>query len=150
VRTHNFFVFAHYFPQVAPHPALALGLQPDLPALARGLGGGIRYLYRCLRRGEAPYALRKPRTAHIVALNDDQLRDLIVEGVSNGNNVTSPFLHTSTCEQVCHRILSERRDLYFGTVVRIDASMVLCAPSRFSYVFGCLRILPRAVCTCSV
>ena len=83
-----------------------------------------RFLYRILRKGETPWALRSPPDT--TALPFQQLRSLLLPAIAFGNQPqhTSPFLHCTSRLSTCWKIFSERRALYSNWMIRITRPLL--------------------------
>ena len=76
------------------------------------------WLYRVLRKGEVPWALRDPPSTE--GLDEVELSALVLPAVTLGNQPqhTSPFLHATVSLSKAISIILERRHLYSNWLVR--------------------------------
>lgn len=84
------------------------------PSCARATAGS--FLYRVLRKEEAPWNMRKP--VDTTGFTHAEFRTLLLKAVATGNVDPSPFLHATTKLAAALNLQRERGRLYSNWLVR--------------------------------
>jgi hypothetical protein len=76
------------------------------------------FLYRVCRKGETPWALRRP--PDVSGLSERELRAMVLPAIAYGNDPArqSPLLHCTITVKKAQAILGERRHLYSNWLCR--------------------------------
>ena len=62
--------------------------------------------------------------AYLMELERDAKRKMAVEAVAHGNNAHTPVLHFTTSLKAVYNLLRERKDRYYGQVVRVETHLL--------------------------